>query len=521
MATIAFVSLYDRNANGQRLLSANLKRHGHACHIVFLKRYGTSQGQFQAGPDEYPWIGIDRRGRPYSHACHEPVSARELELLRQEIERIRPDLIGMTVNTPLRTQHTGVTRFLKSFSAAPVVWGGYDPTVNPEQCLEICDYACIGEGDTTILELAECVDRGKAFDQVRNLAYRRDGRPVFNPRAPLVRDLDSVPWRDNEPENKYFIEDGRIEENYAVPNDRPAGSYQTMTARGCPYSCTYCCEASLKSLYSGERFLRRRSPESCVDELAQAKARFNLSEIVFEDEIFGMDLKWLSAFVPLYRAKVNLPFIAYIYPARNVETLLPLLKQAGLKFCCVALESGSARINRFVFNRVFDRELFLKTIRLCRKLRLYFYTDVITYNPYEEERDLEDTLDVLLDMGGRFELCINKLFVLPGTRLAERMLRDGVSAGDKSRDRLFDYYSRLFWAATFSANPRWAVRLLRWARVFRRHPRWLHLGFVEWLVGGPVGHLVDRVQWHLEDWGWLPKRIQLQIQENLDADRTG
>jgi hypothetical protein len=115
-------------------------------------------------------------------------------------------------------------------------------------------------------------------------------------------------------------------------------------------------------------------------------------------------------------------------------------------------------------------------------------------------------------MGGRFELCINKLFALPGTRLAERMARDGVTLGDTSRDRLFDYYSRLFWAATFSANARWAVWLLQRVRVFRRYPRWLNLGFVEWLVRGPIGRLVDRMQWHLEDWGWLPKRLQLQIQ---------
>ena len=438
MATIAFVSLYDRNAHGQRLMSANLKRHGHQCHIVFLKRYGVTTGPFEVEPGEHAWIGIDRRGRAYKRACHQPISARELELVRRVIERIKPDLIGLTVNTPLRAQHTRVTRLLKSFSPAPVVWGGYDPTVNPEPCLEICDYACIGEGDTAILELAECIDRGKAFDHVHNLAGKRNGRPVFNERAPLVMDLDSLPRRDNEPENKYFIEDDRVEENYAILNDRLAGSYQAMTSRGCPYSCTYCCEASLKSLYSGERFLRRRSPEDCVKELAEAKARFDLKEIVFEDEIFGMDAKWLAEFVPLYRAEVDLPFIAYIYPTRNVETLLPLLKQAGLKFCCLALESGSARINREVFNRVFDRELFLKTVRLCGKIRLHFYTDIITYNPYEQESDLEDTLDVLLDMGGRFELCINKLFALPGTRLAERMARDGVTLGDTSRDRLFD-----------------------------------------------------------------------------------
>jgi len=492
MATIVFVSLYDRNAYGQRLLSASLKRRGHDCHIVFLKRYDSTPSKFrglEAG--EHAWIGIDRRGREFKYASTSPISPRELELLRQVIERIQPDLIGLTVNTPLRLQNSRVTKFIKSFSEAPVVWGGYDPTVNPADCLDFCDYACIGEGDTAILELAECVDRGESFERVHNLAWRRNGQPVFTPRAFLLQDLDSAPWRDDDPQNKYFIEDGRIAENHPVINDRRPGSYQTMTSRGCPYRCSYCCEASLKDLYAGERFLRRRSPAGCVAELAQAKIRFDLDEIVFEDEIFGMDLKWLSGFVPLYLEKVGLPFTAYVYPARNVEKLLPLLQLAGLNLCSVALESGSARINRTVFDRVYNRDLLVKSARLCKELAIDFYTDIITFNPYEEESDLKDTLSVLLDIGGRYDLCVNKLFALPGTHLAERMARDGATAGDPSKDRLFHYYCRLFWVASFSPNSRWVVRLLERLRVFRRHPGWLNLGLVEWFLCGPIGQTID------------------------------
>jgi hypothetical protein len=42
MATIVFLSLYDRNAYGQRLMSADLERRGHNCHIVFLKRHDST-----------------------------------------------------------------------------------------------------------------------------------------------------------------------------------------------------------------------------------------------------------------------------------------------------------------------------------------------------------------------------------------------------------------------------------------------------------------------------------------------
>jgi hypothetical protein len=39
MARLAFISLFDLNAYGIRLMSANLKEHGHQCDVIFLKRY--------------------------------------------------------------------------------------------------------------------------------------------------------------------------------------------------------------------------------------------------------------------------------------------------------------------------------------------------------------------------------------------------------------------------------------------------------------------------------------------------
>ncbi len=475
MADIALISLYDRNAYGQRLMSASLKKNGHQCHMIFLKRYNTDWSyQLDLEVGEYPWMGINERGKVFKYASNSHISQRELELLRELLEKIKPDVVGMTVNTPLRVQNIKVTRFIKEVCNIPVVWGGYDPTVNAPQCLELCDYACVGEGDQTILEIAERIDDGRSLDDVCNLAYLRDGRTFFNPKAPAEQNIDKYPWRDNSPENKYFIEDDQLVENYAVINDRGSGEYQTMSARGCPYKCTYCCEALLKDIYSGEKFLRRRSPQDIVAELVEAKRQFNLTHIRFEDEIFGMNLKWLDEFAPLYREQVALPFDAYIYPSRNIEKILTTLKFAGLTFCCLALESGSERINQKVFDRVYDRELFLKTVRVCKELDIPFYSDIITYNPYEQEEDLKKTLDVLMEMKGGFSMCINKLFVLPGTKLAEQMEKDGITVGDSSRDSMFNYYCRLFWIASFSPYSPQLIRFLERVGVFRRYPSLLN-----------------------------------------------
>lgn len=486
MANVLFISLYDRNAYGMRLMSASLKARGHDCNMIFLKRYDTSPTtkMMEVAEDEYPWMGINSEGRVFKYAANSRINATELELLRETVAKINPQVIGITVNTPLRSQAKLVTKFLRQHFETPVIWGGYDPTVNPEACLGHCDYACIGEGDQAILDIAACIDEGKSFDHVGNLSYLRNGETVANKKVPLENTLDDLPWRDNDPEGKWFIEDSRIEENHKELNDRESIIYNTMSARGCPYKCSYCCEATLKDIYTGEKFLRRRSPENVVAELVQVKKRFGVKVIHFDDEIFAMDLKWLEVFAIYYKVKVNLPFVAYIYPTRNIEAILSVMKRAGLFYCCLGLESGSERMNKGVFDRVYNREQFLKTGEVLKKLDIKFYTDVITYSPYEEEEDLRRTLDVLIDLNERcnnagYDMNVNKLFVLPGTILAKKMALDKQTIGPSHKDVMFNFYSRLFWIAAFQGPVRQVIDRIFEAGVFREEPWLLDMGQVK------------------------------------------
>jgi len=497
MARILLLSLYDRNAYGLRLMSANLKRHGHECHLVFVKRYETRHSyRLDLEVGEYPWQGISKSGRVFKYASNSRITDHELELLRQLVAEIEPDVVGTTVNTPLRAQSNRVTRLLKERLTAPVIWGGYDPTVNARDCVELCDYACIGEGDQTILDIAAHVDEGQPLDDINNLAYMREGEMVVNVKHPAEQDLDNYPWRDNSPQNKYLIEDNRLIRDYPVTTDKPPGVYQAMSSRGCPYKCSYCCEATFKELYSGEAFLRRRSPQDLVAEIAATKREFGLEQINFEDEIFAMHIKWLEEFAPLYEEHVDLPFTAYIYPTRNIEKILTLLRSVGLNHACLALESGSERINKKVFQRVYDRDLFLHTAEVCTRLGIEFYTDVITYNPYEEEQDLIDTLDVLLDIDATFGMCVNKLFVLPGTRMAQQMEQDGKVIADSATDPMFNYYCRLYWIASLIRRPRPLVSAIQQAKIFRRYARLLNPAAIEFVVN-PVGGFCWLLRHHL------------------------
>jgi hypothetical protein len=89
MACIVFISIADRNAQGQRLMSASLRQRGHECHIIFLKPYCTGR---QAVRDREPlsWAGIDNRARAFSYAEPSLPSEREFGLLRRVLEEARP-----------------------------------------------------------------------------------------------------------------------------------------------------------------------------------------------------------------------------------------------------------------------------------------------------------------------------------------------------------------------------------------------------------------------------------------------
>lgn len=237
-----------------------------------------------------------------------------------------------------------------------------------------------------------------------------------------------------------------------------------------------------EDVYAGEKFLRRRSVQNMIDEMVEYKKDFPLSQIQFEDEIFAMGTKWLKEFAPLYKEKIDVPFVAYIYPTKNVKQILELLKTAGLTYACLALESGSEHINDDIFNRQYDRKLFLYAAKVCRELNINFYTDVITYNPYEEEEDLVHTLDVLMGMGGGYEMAINKLFVLPGTEMAKRMERDNIIIADSSKDKLFNYYCRLYWITSFKSNLKPTINFIQKFPIFKQYPSLVNPSFIEWFV---------------------------------------
>lgn len=440
MAKILFISVFDINTEGIRILSSILKKKGHSTYVIFFKR-------LKRGPvlnPETDWIGIGENGVPFQHAGGSRVSEREKNILLSTVKSIKPDLIGFTVTSPIAPLTKAISKEIRKVVAVPIIWGGPHVTMWTRDCIKYCDFVCIGEADSIILEIAKRIDNGEKFAGIQGLVATNADMSDIHP-VELTSDLDSLPFKDISPTGKFLIENDKLIEGFA--DISYSGDYHMISSRGCPYRCSYCGEDVFKSIYSGYSFLRRKSPECVVSEIKHAREMIEFKCVHFEDETFSYNLNWLEKFSELYKKEIGLPFECYIFPKKGVEKHIQLLKSVGLRATVLSLQSGSKYINQKIFKRPFERNLFLDCANFLHANEIKFSTDVITYNPFETESDLNDTLNVLIDLPKPFELDVNKLYIFKGTKMEQLK---NTSSSEPLPDRTINLYARLFWLAKYN-----------------------------------------------------------------------
>jgi radical SAM superfamily enzyme YgiQ (UPF0313 family) len=339
------------------------------------------------------------------------------------VAAFKPDAVGcgcMTYEAPF-AQRLGAA-LKESFSGLPFIVGGIHPTINPEECLAYADYVCIGECEETVREMADAFDAGQDWKAIRNLVYRDNGSIVRNPLRPLLEDLDALPFPGHLPEKAYVCHRGRI----VALNDQlfrrytryDGKAYNIISSRGCPFSCSYCCNSFLSKMY-GTKKIRKRSPANVIAELAAVVKQFpDMILINIHDDCFlAQTADWHREFAAAYRALIARPFIVRSTPLHLTEEKIAILKDAGLAWVTMGLQSGSQATNQSVFLRGVSNEQFLEATRLAKKYGISGYYDVILDNPFEDDRNVIETLHVLKKVPKPYQLQLFSLTFYKGTAI--------------------------------------------------------------------------------------------------------
>ncbi|MEW5800940.1 MAG: radical SAM protein [bacterium] len=357
-----------------------------------------------------------------------------LEQIRKFVLNHSPNLIGVSLMSVEYDKACGLTTYLKrNFPTIPVIWGGIHPTIAPEMCLDYADYVCIGEGEKTILDAARAAHNNQSLTGINNLCYRADdGQVKKNPLYPRIENLDEIPFYDHIPIHCFIQERQSIgpvsKKSYQKYARYSGTTYSVMSSRGCPFSCTYCCNNFISRLY-GARKVTRRSIGNIIAELERAiRNNPEIEYINFQDDCFlACTSEYLKEFCELYQQKINRPFIVRSIPTYITRDKMESLKKAGLAWISLGLQSGSDRVCREIYRRKSLKADFLKAAGIIKDFRVAAFYDVILDNPFETEEDQLETIQTLSETPKPFYTQFFSLSLYLGTELHTRAQQDSQS----------------------------------------------------------------------------------------------
>jgi anaerobic magnesium-protoporphyrin IX monomethyl ester cyclase len=433
---VVLISPYsDIAALGVRGISAVLKQAGHRTRLIFL-------------PYQFPEI---EHRRDFMCRYSDKILDQVVELCRGA------KIVGVSLMTNYFEQAATLTQYLRERLSIPVIWGGIHPTISPEECLDYCDFVCIGEGEHTMLEVVETLAANGDISNIANIATKQNGAVVKQSPRPVVHDLDSLPYFDYDMDDHHVLDQNTDQiialntellrkylTKQAPTKGRAALFYQTIASRGCPHNCSYCCWHALKNIYDTKLMIRRRSVKHIIGELEMILDKMPwFSEITFSDDSFlDAPVHEIEQFAQQYaRAAQKRPFQCLAEPRTITRERMDPLVESGLANIQIGIQSGSERI-KSMYRRTHSNQRIIDMGQLLNtyipRIRPPIY-DFILDNPWETIQDKYETLQLLLKMPPPFYLQIFRLTFFPGTGLFDKALDDNLISTD-----IRDIYSQQY-----------------------------------------------------------------------------
>ncbi|MFA5335888.1 MAG: radical SAM protein [Candidatus Omnitrophota bacterium] len=212
--------------------------------------------------------------------------------------------------------------------------GGHGPSPEPEYFLRKtkADFAVLGEGEITVVELLEAVSSRRSPGKVKGIAYREGDEVTVNEKRELIKDIDTIPLP------AYGMFPMQYYRLLRMPHSTSSDFViPLLSGRGCTFSCNFC--------YRMDKGFRPRSDEAIIEEINLLKRDYGVTYISFSDELLmssvqrtaslceaiiksGLNIKWLC------NGRLN-------YAKRDV---LKLMKRSGCTFINYGIEAMDDRI---------------------------------------------------------------------------------------------------------------------------------------------------------------------------------
>jgi hopanoid biosynthesis associated radical SAM protein HpnJ len=331
------------------------------------------------------------------------------------------DLLVLFTSTPGFNVDVRIAEMMKGLNPSmKVAFVGPPVTIEPEKSLmasTAIDFVVKKEFDYAIRDYA----LGVPIEQIPSVVFRKeDGGFQHNPEAPVIEDLDALPWA-----SKTYHRDLDFT-RYNVPFLlHPYVSF--YTSRGCPAQCTFCL---WPQTHSGHRW-RLRSSDDIVNECRYILENFKgLKEIFFDDDTFNYQKKRTIELCGKLKT-LNFTWSCTSRVTTDYETL-KAMKDAGCRLLIVGYESGDEQILKNI-KKGATIDMARRFTANCKKLGLVVHGDFIVGLPGETRETIRKSIDFAKELDVEtIQVSLGHPF--PGTEFYDHVKKNGLITIDAMTD---------------------------------------------------------------------------------------
>ncbi|MCL4383941.1 B12-binding domain-containing radical SAM protein [Patescibacteria group bacterium] len=303
----------------------------------------------------------------------------------KEIKRFDPFVVGISSTTVAFHRALEMAKLVKKkFPKAKIILGGPHVTSNYKDALSFkeFDYEVLREGEITTVELLKAIQEGKPVENIKGIAYRKNGQVVATPPREYIKNLDELPFPAYDLIKDISLYTPDLSNYMSTP------VINIMTSRGCPNQCTFCDRAVFGQLY------REMSAERVVELIKYLVKTYKVREIDFTDDTFMINkVRFRKIFQLLKEEGISF----YWTCTSRVNTVdfetLKLAKETGCWHIAFGVESGDEDILKLIKKNI-TMEQIRKAMNWCKQLGIKSKGYFIVGHPGDTVETINKTIDL-------------------------------------------------------------------------------------------------------------------------------
>lgn len=283
------------------------------------------------------------------------------------------DLVGVSFTSQLVAQARTIIDEIKTVSpnVKVIVGGPHTNSFGKDVFRDIpkTDFACVGEGEYTMLDLANKTDPEK----IKGLLWKDKADEVhINEPRPFIETLDELPFP-----ARHLISLENYSEKGAM-----------ITSRGCPFRCVFC------SKWTGRTY-RAHSAKYVLSEMKEMIEKYHITSFYIQDDNFVANPQRASHIADGivergWNVRINLGNGIRVDSIARNEELISKLAKSGLRNVSLGVESISQEVLDATCKDITVEQV-EKAIDILRKNKIEYYVFLVVGLPKDKLENVEKT----------------------------------------------------------------------------------------------------------------------------------